>query len=266
MTATLLAPFALIGRHRRLLMATALSELRGTYAGSILGLAWIVVGPLLLLAIYAVVYAVIFRVRPVDLSSTEYVLYVFSGLVPFLAFSQSLTAGSLAITKNRSLLLNTVFPTELIAARDILVASASLPAGLLVLLLCDAALATPTASLLLLPVIVVLQTMFVLGICWVVSLAAVVIRDVQQILTYLTIVLLVVTPVGYTPKMVPAGLTILMVFNPLYYFVSAYQHVVVLDELPPVGIMVGCAVLGGAAFLGGFLVHSRIKQALVDFA
>src|SRR5690349_5578118 len=95
----IVAPFALVGRYQQLIRATTLAELRGTYAGSILGMAWVVIGPLLLLAIYGAVYAVIFQIRPVSLSRAEYVFYVFSGLVPFLVFSAALNAGALSIAK-----------------------------------------------------------------------------------------------------------------------------------------------------------------------
>jgi lipopolysaccharide transport system permease protein len=262
----LTAPFALIGRHRKLLFATTASELRATYAGSILGIAWIFLGPLLLLAIYGAVYAVIFKVQPADMSTQEYVLYVFSGLVPFITFSMALTAGSMSISINRALLLNTVFPIELIAVRSVLVASASLPAGMLILLVGNAIFGHFTALILLLPVVIVLQTMFVVGVCWIVSLIALLIQDIEQILIYLTMILLVMTPIAYTPAMVPAQLHLLQILNPLYYYVTAYQYIVVLGEMPPLGVIIGSIALAIAAFLGGYFLSRRVKQALVDFA
>ena len=260
------APFLLIWRHRRLLLGTTLSELRGTYAGSVLGMAWVVVGPLMLLAIYGAVYAVIFQIRVVDLSVAEYVLLVFSGLVPFLTFATSLTAGSLSISNNRDLLFNTVFPVELISVREILVASANLPVGILILLVGDFIFGSPTIELIGVPFVVLLQTMFVVGICWIISYVALVTKDIQQILVYLTIILLVVTPIAYTPEMVPANLKVLMTVNPLYYFVTSYQYLIVLDARPPLDVMIGTVALASGAFVGGYILSSRLKQGLLDFA
>ena len=90
----LLEPFEFIARHRTILYTTTLVEIRNTYAGSVLGAIWLMLGPLLMLAVYAVTYAVIFRVRPADMTITEYVLYVFSGRgrVIFGAFSGRIVA------------------------------------------------------------------------------------------------------------------------------------------------------------------------------
>jgi lipopolysaccharide transport system permease protein len=266
MAAAAAAPFSLIWRHRRLLAGTTMSEVRGTYAGSILGLSWVVVGPLLLLAIYGAVYAVIFKVRPADLSTQEYVLLVFAGLVPFLTFSTALGAGSLSISRNRELVFNTVFPVELIAVRDILVASASLPAGMVIVTIGDAIVGSLNIELLLVPLVIVLQTMFVIGVCWIVAYVALVITDIEQILVYLTILLLVVTPIAYTPAMVPENLKFLMLANPLYYFVTSYQYLVVLNSLPPLEVVIGALVIPLVVFLGGYHVSSRMKMGLLDFA
>src|SRR5262245_31507893 len=78
---TLLEPFEFTARHRTILYTTTLVEIRATYAGSVFGAIWLMLGPLLMLGVYAMTYAVIFRVRPADMTVTEYVLYVFCGIV-----------------------------------------------------------------------------------------------------------------------------------------------------------------------------------------
>ena len=75
---------ALIWSRRVLLWRSVLVSLRQRFAGSTLGLAWHVLGPAILLLLYAMIYLVIFRVRPVGMDPLTYVLYIFSGLVPLL--------------------------------------------------------------------------------------------------------------------------------------------------------------------------------------
>src|SRR6185437_10729446 len=74
--ARLADPYRLIYRHRRVLFSAVRVALKARYAGSILGLGWVVVGPLLLLALYAFVYAVVFRIRPAGLALGDYILYI----------------------------------------------------------------------------------------------------------------------------------------------------------------------------------------------
>lgn len=262
----LVAPFRTILRHRAILMKTTLVELRTAYAGSALGLFWVVMGPLLMLSMFALTYAVIFRVRPTNMTVSEYVLYVFCGLIPFLAFSNSLSAGTLSISSNRALLLNTVFPAELIPVRSVLVASASLATGTLILLVGDVLLSRPSPTFLLIPVVIVFQLMFTMGLCWMLSLASLLVRDIQQTLYFITMLLLIITPIAYTPDMTPEQLKFLMYLNPLFYFVISFQYLVILDRIPPMHIIVIGAALSVTLFTGGYLVFSRSKQAFYDYA
>lgn len=266
MMKSLFAPVAAISRYRGILLRTTLTEIRSTFAGSMLGIFWVFMGPMLLLTIYALVFAVIFRVRPVDMSVAEYVLYVFSGLVPFLAFANALTIGALSLSSNKALLLNTVFPAELIPLRSVLVASVGLPAGTAILLVGDAAFSTLSWTWLLLPVVLVFQIIFVTGVCWMLSLLALLVRDIQHILMYVTMLLLVVTPIAYTPDMIPAKLLLLMYGNPLFYFVTCYQSLVILNAIPPPPIVVITVGLSLGTFCLGYNVCHRAKQVFYDFA
>ena len=263
---TFVAPFKLVVRYRVILGRTTWSELRSTYAGSILGMAWFFVGPIFLLTVYALIYAVVFRVRPLNMTVVEYVLYVFCGLVPFIAFATAMSQGALSLSANKQVLLNTVFPAELVPLRSVLVASASLPSGLLILLIGDYLFSELTLSFLLVPVVVVFQIMFLVGLSWLLSLLTLLVRDIQQILTYITMLLLVVTPIAYTPDMIPPQLTLLMYGNPVFYYVTSYQSLILLNKLPPVGVIVAGAAMSLMMFWGGFHVWRRARQVFYDFA
>ena len=111
-------------------MDSVIMDVKTKYIGSILGSFWVVFLPLLQLSIYAVLYAFIFRVRPSGLDEFGYVLLVFSGLVPLLSFSEMLNGATGSLSTNKSILLNTVFPAELIPLRAALAASVPGIAGL----------------------------------------------------------------------------------------------------------------------------------------
>ena len=108
----------LIWSRRVLLCKSVLVSLRQRFAGSTLGIVWFVLGPAILLMLYAMIYLVIFRVRPTDMDPQTYVLYIFAGLVPLLGFSQGLMQGTTSLSSNSDLLLNTVFPPELVPLRE----------------------------------------------------------------------------------------------------------------------------------------------------
>jgi lipopolysaccharide transport system permease protein len=266
MLLAMLAPFQAIFRHHAILVRTTWVDIKAAYAGSVLGIIWVIMGPLLMLSVYALTYAVIFKVRIPTLSTTEYVLYVFCGIVPFLAFAQSLSAGTLSLSSNRAVMLNTVFPAEMIPLRSVLVGSASMLSGTMILLFSDIMWSKPSPLFLLIPIVMVFQIMFSVGICWMLSLVALLVRDLAQLIYFITMMLLIITPIAYTPDMIPDGMKTLMLFNPLYYFVTCFQYIIILDQVPPTDTLIIGAAVSLAFFTLGYSVFHRSKQVFYDFA
>lgn len=263
---TFMQPITLCWDHRRLLIAAILSEMRGMYAGSVLGLVWVVLGPMMLLGIYTAIYTLVFKVQPVGMTLENYVLHVFAGLIPFIAFCGALTVGALSISSNRQLLLNTVFPSELIPIRSVLSASTVLPVGLLLLVAFQIVRGEGTWYVTLVPFVVVLQLMFLVGISWILSLLGLLLKDLGPLLNYVSLLLLIATPIAYTPDMMPSYLRVLIYVNPLYYFVDAYQHLIVRGGLPGPVECIATMCLGVGSFMLGHAVFRRGKDVFYDFA
>lgn len=262
----LIAPFARIVRYRAVLAGTALMELRSQYAGSVLGALWIVVAPLLLLAVYATIYLVVFQVRPATMSALDYLLYVSAGLVSFVSFSASLNAGAACLAGNRQILLNTVFPAELLPVRAVLVASVTLVVGVAIVAAARILAGGAGFAMLAAPAFVLLQIMFSCGAAWVLSLLTLVLRDIQHVLQYVAMMLLVVTPIGYMPDMIPGNLRILMYANPLYYFVAPLQETLIHARLPDPELAAGSFAVGVTAFLCGYWLFQKAKTTFYDYA
>lgn len=109
--------------HRRILYATVLQGLKKRTSGNALGALWLLLYPLLFLSMYSLVFVQILQVRIPGLGTMDYILVVFSGLVPFLAFAEAFGTGTTSVVANRDLLMNTLFPIELVVAREVLIAT-----------------------------------------------------------------------------------------------------------------------------------------------
>ena len=106
-------PFQFIWRYRNLIWHTTLNDVRMRYIGSVLGLAWAVLNPLLILGLYVVVYLMIFKIQMPGMSSEEYVVAIFAGLIPWFGFSEAVTASLNAIVSNSNLVRTTSFPARI---------------------------------------------------------------------------------------------------------------------------------------------------------
>ncbi len=249
------------------LLEAARETVRQKYTGSVLGSFWVFVFPLLQLTVFAVLYTVIFGIRPTGLTEWGYVTLVFSGLVPLLCFSETLVSTTSSLSANRALLLNTVFPAELIPVRVGLAAQVSGLAGLLITVALTIAVgrANPL-TLAAVPLVWVLLFMFSLGLGWTLSLFSLVAKDVQHALGLATMLIFIVSPFAYTPEMVPPGLKLLLYLNPLSYYVLSFQSLICYGEWPPFHIISMAVVLSLASFFGGFALFQKAKQIFFDYA
>jgi lipopolysaccharide transport system permease protein len=108
--------------------------------------------------------------------------------------------------------------------------------------------------------------MFVCGVAWPLSLANLVLRDVQQILTFLCTALMIVSPIAYAPDSAPGLLKLLVYLNPVSYFVLTSQSLMVTGTLPPARVILVMTGFSFGAFFVGFRLFQRGKLAFWDYA
>ena len=249
------------------LLQSTCDVIRQKYTGSVFGSMWVFIFPLIQLTVFALLYAVIFKIRPSGLTEWGYVLFVFSGLVPLMAFNESLTVAASSLLANRGLLLNTVFPAELIPFRAALATQVSGVAGIVITLVLAASIGRASiVTIAAVPVAWVLLFMFVVGVGWILSLLSLVSKDVPYVLSLVIMVLMIVSPFAYTPEMVPASLKPLLYLNPLAYYVQVFQSLICYGQWPPAGVSLFVVALSFSSFIGGFVLFRKVKRVFFDYA
>lgn len=242
-----------------------MDDVRAKYAGSVAGLFWMVLSPLILLTLYSLVYLVIFRVQPASMTQHGYVLYILSGMVPFLGFADALTTGSSSLSSNKAILLNTVYPAELVPLRAVLASHAMTIVGLGLVVLAALFLGSYSWALLLLPALLLFQVMLVLGIAWVLSLMSLLLQDISHALGFVTMLLLIMSPIAYTPDMVPDKLRLIIYLNPLSYFITSFQEIVAFGRIPSMSTLAVIVCLGIASSWSGYWMFHRVKKVFFDY-
>ena len=256
-----------LSRYRRRLFEGIMLDVKQQYTGSVLGAFWAFLFPLLQLSIFAALYTVVFRVRVSGLTEWEYVLLVFSGLVPLLTFSATIVASSSSLTANKNLLLNTVFPAELIPLRSALAAHVPGLVGLFITLTLGFILGkTSWQAVLLVPVFWLLLMMFAIGLGWMLSLISLVAKDIQHGIGLILMLVTILSPFAYTPEMVPGALKFVIYLNPLSYFVLSFQQLIVYGTWPDMVPAIGSVFLGLGLFLLGYSAFLKAKFAFFDYA
>ena len=251
--------------HGSLLARVTRNDLAARYAGSVLGLGWTVVAPVLFLSIYSGIYLFVYRVSQSGLSRWQFVVFIMAGLVPYIVTAEALSGGVSAVVANRSVLANVVFPIDLLPPKAVLLALPTLVVGMTLTVAGSIAAGLASWYLLLLPVVCALHVLALLGVTWFLSLVNVVLRDLTHAIGILLVLLLVASPIAYTTDRVPARLKFILAVNPLAYFILAYQAVIVHGKLPSPLVLVGIVVVAFGSFALGGWFFSRMKAVLIDY-
>lgn len=256
-------PACEIIRYRRILAAAIQQGLRDRTVGSTFGLVWLAIYPLLFLAMYSAVFIHVLQVRVPNLGTEEYILAIFCGLIPFLAFTEGFAAATTSITSNASLVRNTLFPIELIPLREVVVGHVSMGLGIIMVWVAAVVYTGPHWSQLTLPVVFLLQIVLTAGLAWIAATLNVFFRDIGKLVPVLMLFLMLVSPIGYTSSMVPEGLQSWLWLNPLASLIDLYRAVL-LEARVPIAELGKIAGLGVLAALAGYFFLIRLKSMFSD--
>ena len=257
-------PLRLLYRSKHILYATTLVDIRSRYVGTIFGLAWAILYPFLFLGLYAVVYALILRIRLQQYTPMDYIELIFAGLIPFIGFSEALSNSAGSVVGNKQLIKNTMFPIELVPVKAVLTGSLSMAVGLLGLMIILWGRGQFRATQVLIVPLIVLQLMFSIGIGWMLAALNVFIRDTGQAIGIIVLFLMIASPIGYTREMIPHQLLILAYVNPLFYLIEVYRQVLFFGVVSP-RFWSALIVMAVASFWLGFVIFERLKTLFTEY-
>ncbi|MFL5894693.1 MAG: ABC transporter permease, partial [Thermoleophilaceae bacterium] len=252
-------------RYRFLFEQMVRRELRQKYKGSTLGVLWYLVNPLVLMGAYALVFKVLLRVP----GHPDYPVFLISGLVVWVFFSQSLLAAAPSLVVNAPLIRKVRFPRETIPAS---VAAVQLVTFLVMLaVLVPVALivrGNPDASLLLLPVVAASLFCLVLGLSLAVSILHAHYRDAEPVLAAALLPWFFLTPIFLRVHEFPGAdshrwlADLLQWANPVAPYVDALRQIVYAGTAPSAGELLYVVGVGLVALAGGVAAFRRGERDL----
>ncbi len=253
-------------RHGALIKNFVKRDLEARYRGSAVGLFWSVVHPLVMLVLYTYIFSAILRVRVGEAEGTgNFAIYLFCGLLPWNAFAEAVNRSSSVILEHANLIKRTIFPSEVLPVYPVVSGIVNQLIGLGILLAALVVSAHPLRPpLLILPIILLFQFAFTVGLAWIVAGITVFVRDVGQIVGMVMTIWLFLTPIFYPPTLIPERLRFLLATNPIYALVESYRCLILKGQMPPAESLAVLAFSSLATFLVGYLVFTRMQGAFAD--
>lgn len=256
-------------RARELIGQMTRREVAGRYRGSVLGASWGVVQPLLMLAIYSVVFTSIFNARwggeGAGDSRAYFALALFAGLIGFGVFAEVATRAPTLVISHANLVKKVVFPLQILPVTVALSACVHSLLNVVILLagvlLLDGRL---PVGMWFLPLAYVPLVLLALSVGWLLSAVGVYLRDTASVMPAVVQMLMFLTPIFYPASVAPAGLRVVLNSHPLSVVVEGFRFALLPGaELDAARWSLWTAGLAAAAVLchGVFL---RLRRGFAD--
>ncbi len=247
--------------YRTMIQNLVHRDLRGRYKGSVLGFAWTFLNPLLQLIVYTIVFSRIMRS-----GITDYYLFLFVALIPWIFFSTSLTGGSSCILAQKELVKKIYFPREVLPISHVTSQLANMLFSLVVVF---AALLVSGKGIkirllpYLIPVILV-EYLLALGIAFLSSALTVYFRDLEHVLVVIAMAWQFLSPVMYPIDMVPDEWKSIFMLNPMSSVIIAYRDVLYYQQVPALKTLITALILGALFLAVGWVLFGRLEKHFAE--
>lgn len=253
--------------HQDLIIQMTTREVIGRYRGSMLGIAWSFFNPLIMLAVYTVVFSTVFQAKwgVGSDSKTEFALVLFVGMIVHGVLAESMNNSPSLMLKNASYVKKVVFPLEIlpwvVMGSTLFHALISVVVWLLFYVVVNQTLQWTVVFL---PLVLIPLVLFSMGVSWLLASLGVYIRDIGQMMGVLTTVLLFMSPIFYPASMLPEPYQTIIYLNPLTFVIEQARDVLMWGNVPNwSGMAIAYVVSLLVAWLG-FFWFQKTRKGFAD--
>ena len=255
-----LYPARSVIRNRKLMASMVRRDILARYRGSFGGSLWTILNPLLLMTTYFFVFGVVLKTK---FEGGSYILYFLAGILPWLAFSEAVGRSPSIMLEYRSFVKKLVFPLETLPVNLVISGAVTEAIGLVIFMLgLLIAHHSLPGSIVWLPVLIVPQLLFTVGLCWFLAALGVFLRDLGQIIGFLLTAWFFLTPICY-PESQLRGITIFS-YNPFFVLVRGYRAIFLENRAPDAMPLVALSIAAIVVALLGHAFFHKLRRSFAD--
>ncbi|MCB0208250.1 MAG: ABC transporter permease [Anaerolineae bacterium] len=254
--------------HRALIHQLTKREILERYQGSYLGLVWSFITPLAMLAVYTIVFSVIFKSRwenTVTGSRAEVAMIIFTGLIAFEVFNETMLTAPRLVVSRANYVKKVVFPLEILSISKMGSTLTNSLFSLLILLIGTTIFMGGFSWMIIfLPLMYIPLILLCLGLSWFLASLGVFIRDIAHLLGVIVRILFFLTPIFYPASIVPPQLGILLHLNPLTFIINHFRRVILWGQMPDWGEYLVVSMGAFIIYLFGYIWFMKSKKTFAD--
>jgi lipopolysaccharide transport system permease protein len=256
-------PVRTIASNHRLIRSMARRDILARYRGSFGDVFWTILNPLLLMSTYFFVFGVV--MGDPNQSRTKFALYFLAGMLPWLAFSEAAGRAPQAILEHRNFVKKLIFPLETLPVNQVV-------AGLVTEVFAAAVFMTALlvingsvpVSVIWLPVLLIPQLLFTLGLCWFLAGLGVFMRDLGQIMGFVLTLWFFITPICYPESRLHGTELVILRKNPMFVLVRGYRAIFLENHAPEFLPLLKLWMVAVALFLLGYAWFYKLRKSFAD--
>ena len=254
-------------RNRQLIVQLTKRDVLGRYRGSMMGLAWSFFNPLIMLTVYTFVFSVVFKARwsVAGEDKVNFAIILFVGLIAYGLFAECINRAPSLILSNSNYVKKVVFPLEILPS--VALGSALFHSAVSLAVLLTAQLLINQRlpwTVVFFPIILLPLLLATMGFAWLLSALGVYVRDMGQITTIFTTVLMFLSPLFYPLSALPKSYQLWLRLNPLTFIIEEGRNVLIFGKTPD-WIVWGLAVAGSLLVCaGGFWWFQKTRKGFAD--
>ncbi len=251
-----------VWRYRQLLYVLSLREIQIRYKQSVLGVAWAVLQPLALMLMFTLIFSTLLKVPSEGIA---YPVFSYSALMFWTFFSNSLSSAIPSLESNAALIKKIYFPREFFPMSSVFAAIFDLIiAAFIFLCMMFYYHVHFTLNILYVIPLLIVQTIFMMGVCFIFSALNAYYRDIKYALPLAIQIWMYATPIIYPITLIPERFKTYYLLNPMTGLIESYRNILVQGKGPE-GLYVGVAAAGAVfLFIVGYLYFKRIEMTFAD--
>jgi lipopolysaccharide transport system permease protein len=258
--------FDVIGTRRELILALVKRELKDKHAGQAIGVAWSFGHPVLLMILYAVLFAYVFPARFTDGNvQSDFSANILAGIICWLIFQDILAKSPGILTSHSNLVTQIVFPVEVLPIKTVIAVFIPYAGGLVFAIIYSAFKGNLSLFILALPVLILFQLIAMAGIAFLVSVFGIFLKDIRDIIVVFNSINLFAQPILYNPNAIPDLLNWVFIINPFSYVVWCWQDVLYYGRIEHPAAWLIFPLGSLLLFLTGLNVFERSKNTFGDY-
>lgn len=250
--------------YRELLKTNIKKEIRGKYKGSILGVLWSFINPLLQVAVYAIVFPYIMKQQ---MDKDTFLIFLIIGIIPWTYFTTVIGQGMVTIRSNSGIIKKVYFPREILPISVILSGAINFLISCVIILLFTIFGGVGVSwHLVFLPVIAIIQSLFSLGIVFALSAINIYVKDAEYIVQFILNMAFYATPILYEVSIFDSAPFIkkIIALNPMATIINCYRDIFLYHQVPELSGLLGVGIMSIVIAFVGYRIFKKLEKGFAE--